>query len=77
MLYDGFDNLSDYFNYHYNRIKKEKYLSQKYLISKNDLDFLYYLMENSFDSNNPMVNKLYGETIKNWLLNHISYLDVD
>lgn len=76
MSYDNFESLSDYYTYHYNRIMREKYLSNKYEISKIDLDFLYYLIENSFDSNNPMVNKLYGETIKKWFLNHITYLNV-
>ena len=71
-MFCGFENQTEYFNYHFNRIKKIEYLSNKYEISKIDKEFLEKELLNGFDSNNPFVNKLYGETIKKWLYRHIS-----
>ena len=39
-MFGGFNNQTDYFNYHFNQIKRNEYLSNKYEISKIDKEFL-------------------------------------
>ena len=70
-MYGNFDNQTDYFNYHFKRIERERYLSNKYIISKIDKKFLEEELLKGFDSKNPLINRLYGETIIRWLENHL------